>query len=289
MNTVRFGAWTLRATEPYWKILATTSNIIGIVVLIFEIFSHWWVTGPQRIKDRLLGCSDPCAHLIEGTGLPITRAASSNQNATNGIPREKLEEWMLCLTRKLKKRNRAKRWWTWIKPLKYRDQRRAWPAELQNTPDPPSGCHISQQKFWQWASRQTVKERQLSGPAVSPTVMLLVEDNPAIQLPPSMEKSLQGGDWEQWSSVPETTTASGDLQADNQQPPPPVTAVQAKTVTHRWWPLRHWKPNTATRWSESLNLPRSLSTTRTTGDLSMASEFHFPAHGVHTCVAVKGL
>ena len=37
----------------------------------------------------------------EGSGLPITRAASANQNVTNSIPCEKPEEWPPCLPHSL--------------------------------------------------------------------------------------------------------------------------------------------------------------------------------------------
>ena len=53
---------------------------------------------------------------IEGSGLPITRTASANQNIADKISLEKPEEWAPCLAHKLMKHSdRTKDWWIAIK------------------------------------------------------------------------------------------------------------------------------------------------------------------------------
>ena len=54
----------------------------------------------------------------EGSGLPVTRAASANQNVINDIAGEKPEERLLYLSHKLKHSNRAKDWWVTNKAFK---------------------------------------------------------------------------------------------------------------------------------------------------------------------------
>ena len=55
---------------------------------------------------------------VDASGLPITREAPSNQNATNKFLREKPEAWPPCLSHKFKRGNRAKDWWIPNKPFK---------------------------------------------------------------------------------------------------------------------------------------------------------------------------
>ena len=47
----------------------------------------------------------------EGSGLPVTYAASGNENVTVNVLRGELEECLQCLPHKLKYRNRVKDWW----------------------------------------------------------------------------------------------------------------------------------------------------------------------------------
>ena len=48
---------------------------------------------------------------IQGSGLPITRAASAYQDATNNIPHQKKpEEWPPCLEHKIKLCNSVEEW-----------------------------------------------------------------------------------------------------------------------------------------------------------------------------------
>ena len=49
--------------------------------------------------------------LTEGLGLPMTQAASANQNVTDNIPHGKPKEWPSCLAHKLKHNNRGKDLW----------------------------------------------------------------------------------------------------------------------------------------------------------------------------------
>ena len=59
----------------------------------------------MREENNQLNISTP--QLIERPWLPITRAASVNQNVTHNNPREKPEEWAPCLASKLKHSNRV--------------------------------------------------------------------------------------------------------------------------------------------------------------------------------------
>ena len=61
-------------------------------------------------------CSE--AVKMESSGLPITRAASANQNITNSIPCEKPEEWPPFFAYWLRYSNRAKDWWVLNKTFK---------------------------------------------------------------------------------------------------------------------------------------------------------------------------
>ena len=49
---------------------------------------------------------------VEGSGLPITQAATANQNVTTNIPCKKPQKWLPCLAHKPKCSNRAKDWRT---------------------------------------------------------------------------------------------------------------------------------------------------------------------------------
>ena len=57
--------------------------------------------------------------------LPITRAASANQNVTDNILCEKPEERPPCLACKLKHTNRARDWWTKTKTFEISDGMRS--------------------------------------------------------------------------------------------------------------------------------------------------------------------
>ena len=48
---------------------------------------------------------------IEDSGIPVSRAATANQNVTINILREKPEEWLPCLPRKLQHSNGAEDDW----------------------------------------------------------------------------------------------------------------------------------------------------------------------------------
>ena len=55
---------------------------------------------------------------MEGSGLPITQAASANQNLSNNCLHEKPKEWPPCLALKLRHGSRVKDWWIPIKTFK---------------------------------------------------------------------------------------------------------------------------------------------------------------------------
>ena len=46
---------------------------------------------------------------VDGSGLPITRAASANQNVTYNTPREKPKEWPPCFPQRLKAQHQGER------------------------------------------------------------------------------------------------------------------------------------------------------------------------------------
>ena len=85
------------------------------------ISSYKWEKGWQRMtfNNKLVKAWLAQGHTyweeFLGSKLPISNAASANQNVTNNILHTRHKEWLPCMTHKLTQRNRVEdKWWWWM-------------------------------------------------------------------------------------------------------------------------------------------------------------------------------